>query len=307
MVNFHGYNKKKNFFEGWYFKHQCGNDTVSFIPGVNIGMDGNRMAFIQVITKNKSYDLHYSYSDFSVSDGNLEVRIGDNLFSKSGIDVNIEDKEVSIKGSIKYEGMTPFTHNIMGPFSKFPFMECNHEIISMYHRLKGSLTINDETINFDKGVGYIEKDWGSSFPKNYIWVQGNDFKESRSSVMASVAEIPFLGFKFRGCIAVVNYNGMEYRFATYNGTRILRAEESGITLYKKKERLEIDITRGMGHKLKSPVNGEMKRNIREHPNCKGTFRLYINDKVEFTLKSDNCSFEYVKNEHVPVDESHWKM
>jgi len=43
------------FFEGWYFKHQKGEDTISFIPGINIDSKGNRSAFIQVITNRNSY------------------------------------------------------------------------------------------------------------------------------------------------------------------------------------------------------------------------------------------------------------
>ena len=27
--------KGKNYFEGWYFKNSIGNDSISFIPGIN--------------------------------------------------------------------------------------------------------------------------------------------------------------------------------------------------------------------------------------------------------------------------------
>lgn len=307
MSNFHGYNKKKNFFEGWYFKHQKGEETISFIPGVSVGMDGNKIAFVQVVTKEASYDIHYPYSEFSIGEDKLNIQIGKNSFSETGITIDIEDKDIVIKGSIGYIGTTPIDYDIMGPFAKFPFMECNHGIISLYHKLKGSITLNDKLTSFDGGVGYIEKDWGKSFPKSYIWLQCNDFKEGKSSIMVSIADIPFLGTKFRGCIAAIYYNGMEHRMATYNGAKILRAEETGIIISKGKERLEVDISKKNSQNLIAPIRGAMTRNIREHLGCSATFKYYIEGRLEFTLKSENCSFEFVNDVREKIKEEDWKL
>lgn len=307
MSNFHGYNKKKCFFEGWYFKHQIGNDTISFIPGVSVGMDGNKIAFIQVVTKEVAYDIHYSYGDFNISEDKLNITIGKNTFSEEGISIDIEERDLTIKGAIKYTGLTPIDYDIMGPFSKLPFMECNHGIISLYHKLRGSIKINDKEISLENGIGYIEKDWGKSFPRSYIWLQCNDFKEGKSSIMLSIADIPFLGMRFRGCIAVVYYNGMEHRLATYNGAKILRAEENGIILGRKKERLEVDIIKKSSQTLVAPIRGAMSRNIREHFGCSATFKFYIEGRLEFTLRSENCSFEYVKDERVKIKEEDWNL
>lgn len=54
MNNFYGNKKKKNFFEGWYFKHQAEKETIAFIPGINIDSNGNKSAFIQIITNKNS-------------------------------------------------------------------------------------------------------------------------------------------------------------------------------------------------------------------------------------------------------------
>ena len=91
----------------------------------------------------------------------------------------------------------------MGPFSYIPFMECNHAILSMQSHIKGSININNNRINFNNGIGYTEKDWGCSFPKSYIWCQGNSFQNSNASFMLSIANIPFKLFSFRGIICVL--------------------------------------------------------------------------------------------------------
>lgn len=56
-------------------------------------------------------------------------------------------------------------------FSFIPFMECNHDIVSVNHDLRGRISVNRNVIEFDGGKGYIEKDWGVSFPEasgNYL-------------------------------------------------------------------------------------------------------------------------------------------
>jgi len=70
-------------------------------------------------------------------------------------------------------------------------MECNHIILSMKNKANGFININNQKIKFKNNIGYIEKEWGSSFPKTYIWCQGNNFKKSNTSFMLSIANIPF--------------------------------------------------------------------------------------------------------------------
>ena len=79
----------------------------------------------------------------------------------------------------------------MGPFSHLSFMECNHAILSMKHSVSGILMFNGKILNFDQGIGYIEKDWGTSFPSSYLWCQANDFFTRTTSFFLSIATIPF--------------------------------------------------------------------------------------------------------------------
>ena len=118
----------------------------------------------------------------------------------------------------------------MGPFSYIPFMECKHAILSMKNRVEGELFINDKIMKFESGTGYIEKDWGTSYPKSYFWCQGNNFQKSNASFMISIADIPFKMFNFRGTICVLLIDNKEYKFTTYNNTKILKYEVSDNSL-----------------------------------------------------------------------------
>ncbi len=291
---FHGMNKKASYFEGWYFKHQKGDKCIAFIPGMNFDSKGNKLAFIQIITNDSAYFVHYPYSEFNVSDERLSIGIGNSIFSEDGIRVDIVDKDININGSIKYSDIVKLDSNIMGPFALFSSkMQCNHGIISLRHRLSGEITINDEVYNLDGGVGYIEKDWGSSFPKAYSWIQCNDFKNHVCSIVASVADIPFMGRSFKGCICVVYYEGMEYKLCTYNGVKVLKNNGTGMILKRGKYRLEIELNDENPQMILAPINGHLTRAIHEHCGCTATFKFFIEEKLEFNLKSSNCSFEYV--------------
>lgn len=286
--------KKKKFFEGWYFKHQFNDFNIAFISGINIDKNGFKYAFIQIITDKASYYITYDYKDFQISDDKSIIKIKDNIFSKRGIILNILSSEIIVKGALNYSGITPIKYDIMGPFSIFPFMECNHGIISLYHKVNGKLSINYRDIIIKNGIGYIEKDWGRSFPKSYMWIQANSFKNQKISIVVSIADIPFLGFEFKGCIAVVYYNGKEYRMATYNGVKIIDYNEKGLTIKKGKYKLNIDIEENYPQKLLAPDGGEMIRTIYENLSCRARFTFYKNKEQLFEIESNNVSFEYVK-------------
>ncbi len=189
--------------------------------------------------------------------------------------------------------MTPVKYDIMGPFSFIPFMECSHGIISLYHKLRGNLIINGEDVSFNDGVGYIETDRGNSFPKTYLWTQCNDFKNEKISIMAAIADIPFMGINFKGCICVVYYKGREYRLSTYNGVKILKYNCKSLMLKRGKYELQIKVTDGNPQKLLAPSSGNMCRTIHENAACSANYKFYIEDNLVFDIESDNCSFEYV--------------
>ena len=111
--------------------------------------------------------------------------------------------------------------------------------------------------------------------------------------MASVADIPFAGLSFTGCICVVYFNNTEYRLATYLGVKILACSESRIVLKQGELRLEIEIGTGPGHKLIAPFRGEMVKEIRERIICGAQFRFFKGGELLFDEWSENASFEYV--------------
>lgn len=296
--------KNKEYFEGWYFKNTNKEQGVSFIPGINIEKDSPK-AFVQVITNDTSYFVNYNINDFEFSYEPFLIKVGNNLFSKEGIHIDIKDEvqNLNINGDIKYSNNksinTDFMNpNIMGPFSYVPFMECNHAILSMRNNTNGSIEIKNTVINFEDDMGYIEKDWGCSFPKTYIWCQGNNFEKSNASFMLSIANVPFKMFNFRGMICVLLIEDKEYKFTTYNNSKIVEYEVNdnslNITLKKGDLFLNIKSSFEVGQRLFAPVKGKMDKDIFESINSVITVTLRHGDNIVFCDTSKNCGLEIVK-------------
>lgn len=147
--------------------------------------------------------------------------------------------------------------------------------------------------SFDGGLGYAEKDSGTSFPRSYLWVQCNDFLKS-CSIMISIAHIPFCGSSFRGCICTVLYQGREYRLATYRGVKVQAFTPEHICLSQGSLLLELDIVPShAGHTLRAPQCGKMSGTIRESCNAHLRARLWKREKPVFDLQSDHVVYEFV--------------
>jgi len=271
---FQGNLKRKNYFEGWYLKHVSAdlNHSVSFIPGISLSEDSH--SFIQVINglTSESFYIRYNLKDFSSEPGKFLVRIGESFFSDQFSEIKILSNNINISGKIEYKNNISYpvkliNPGIMGWYSFVPFMECNHGVVSINHRLSGNLKLNGQTIDFSDGKGYIEKDWGTSFPESWIWVQCNHFNDEEVSFMFSVAKIPWRGKYFIGFLGFLQTRDHFYRFATYNRSRIIHLEKNGnrfeIAILNKDFTLNVDIRPNQFSDLKAPRLGIMDRYMKE--------------------------------------------
>ena len=216
---YHGHKAKPPFFEGWYFKliDQSGKWRFAIIPGVILGEDAH--AFIQVLDGVSGLSEYHRYDiqDFHASKQEFHVWIGANEFTQDKISLDIDrmEKQVPgvyqqepsrinlgrIKGELIFSSVTPWpvtmsSPGIMGWYAWVPFMECYHGVVSLDHNIIGELTFDKQKIDFSQGSGYIEKDWGKSFPDAWIWFQTNHFQVAGTSLTGSIGSSRI---KFTAC------------------------------------------------------------------------------------------------------------
>ena len=290
---YHGAQRNGPYFEGWYLKYQTKDGSaLALIPALHIDSMGQRTASLQVISDNQTWWLEYPEMDFSASERRFQICIGKSIFNDYGAWLGVERDGLSLHGTLHHGLFVSLKSDIMGPFRFFSEMECSHGVISMGHRLDGTLTLNGETLDFSGGIGYVETDRGRSFPSAYLWTQCAWREPHRGSLMLSIATIPLARGQFTGCICAVLYHGREYRLATYRGIRIKHWSERGALIQQGKYRLAVEVLEGQGHPLRAPVEGDMSRIIHESLCATVRYRFWVGEALLLEHIDPYASFEY---------------
>ena len=304
---FHGTDSRSPYFEGWYHKLVSKTKrSIVIIPGMyRSGEVENEFSFIMVFDGN-SGEVHFerfSFDHFVSKTNAYDTEIGKNHFSKDKINLDIKSGSFSISGAVHFSGTTPWPVNLLEPgcmgwYSYLPIMECYHGILSMHHNLTGALLINGESIDFNNGYGYIEKDWGRNFPQSWIWAQANHFKKEKVSLSASIAKIPLLGTRFAGFIVGLLIDDKLYRFTTYRSAKIkyIKRNLNEIEWVLKQGNLTLSIYIRIGKKsgkLYAPDKLDMVKKVEEFLDSSVKFRLKEHQKVILEDESDHAATEAV--------------
>ena len=278
----------RDYFCGWYYKCQQGNNTLALIPSVH--RVGNEYSgALQILTEEGAWStkLPWELTPRIYKHGALKA--GGNSFGPDGIKLNIRTGRLSAEGELRFGTLRPLRYDIMGPFAAVPFMECRHSVVSMLHSVSGEVRINGAACIFSNAAGYIEGDRGHSFPGEYLWT--HCFFEG-GSLMLSVAEIPFAGMTFTGVIGVLLYRGKEYRIATYLGAKTVKLSNGEVEVRQGKWTLYAKLLERKPSPLLAPVGGAMSRIVHESAACRAEYRFSIDGDTVFAFETDKASFEY---------------
>ncbi len=285
---YHGFAKKPPFFEGWYYKQisSDGENTLILIPGIFIGKSADDThAFIQVYDgrNGTSWYCRFPAESFIASRHEFSVQVGASRFSRDSVHLDIHQDGVALIGDLNFSNHHPwpvtlFSPGAMGPYGFLPFMECNHAVLSFTHNIEGMVSLNGAILNFSRGKGYMEKDWGSAFPSTYIWFQTNHFNAPDTSLFGSIAEIPWRNASFSGFIFGFMLKGKLFRYATYTGAKIQKLlvseREIELIIGDRRTELEINVERHHGSALYAPYSGEMRTKIYESLSGKASVKFH---------------------------------
>jgi hypothetical protein len=273
---YHGWGIRKKYFEGWYFKlvDRDAKNALALIPGIAMDQNGEAQAFIQIFDASlqKSHYIRYPAQEFDPSYREFQVKLAGNKFSKDFIqlDQGAWQAEIQIKDHHPWPSST-FSPGIMGWYSFVPFMQCYHGVVSMDSKINGYIKGPESEYNFDGGKVYMEKDWGSSFPRSWVWMQSNhfddDFADNRISLKFSIAHIPWIVSSFIGFIGGFLFHGELIQFATYSGAKLRKVkiedDKVDVVVQNPKYELQIRANRAPGVSLVSPILGLMDGRVME--------------------------------------------
>lgn len=303
---FHGSGKKPPFFEGWYIKLISADEAhrYAIIPGIFLSDDPKKHhAFVQVLDGLNGIATYHTFpaEQFVASGTQFNARVGENHFTKDSVTLNIADDQLTLRGEVQFEGLTDWpvqwhTPGAMGWYAWVPIMECYHGVVSLNHRISGALEINGKQIDFSGGIGYMEKDWGKSFPSGYVWMQTNHFEQPNTSLVATAAMVPFIGRTFPGLLCGFYHNGKLYRMASYTGAEIeqltITDEQVDYTLRDKTHRIRMQAERTEGGLLLGPSREEMHKRVNETLKSRVHLQLSTLDgKILFEGTGRNAGLE----------------
>ena len=284
--------KRRGYFEGWYFKcvDAGAGHAVALIPGISLPADGaGAHAFVQLIRAGGSTAYwEYPVEEFRFAPDRFEIEVGPNRFTSAGAWLDADGAAGRLTGELRFGEWTPwpvrlFSPGIMGWYRFVPFMEAYHGVLGLDHAVDGALEIDGVALDFSGGRGYVEKDWGRSFPGAWVWAQSNHFGAPGTSVTISVARIPWLGGSFVGYIVGLLHDGELHAFTTYNGARMrafsIRDGEARMTLERADLRLELAVEGAHPGELRSPVLGAMDGTVWESLDARIAVRLSRGDAL----------------------------
>ena len=137
------------YFEGWYFKVVTPNEKRIFVWIASVSFTEEKKGYIQVLDSNESITdtVEFSISHVCFPSQSF-IQIGDNCFKENQIILNLKTIQHHYIGNLKLYSPTllktsMYAPTIMGPFSYFKNMQCNHGIISLCSQVTGTLFVDD--------------------------------------------------------------------------------------------------------------------------------------------------------------------
>ena len=261
--------ERNKYFEGWFQKIYSSEHQASFviIYGYATANSPDTFGFIQLLLPGKLPRLLYFPKNEITCDKDRHIMVmGKNKMSKDSIE--IDTKDIRIKLNFKNDQLIQTFKNSMGYSYFVPNLPCYHSVLNAYHFVSGEIRHGDVQYSLVNEMGYLEKNWGTSFPESYLWLHAIDPKNSQISLLFSRAEIKWLGKKFIRHVGHFRIDGMEIDLRELRNISIITLDQNPekqiIRIESKSLKLDISINLGKNVILKGPTNGELSRDIIHH-------------------------------------------
>lgn len=304
---FQGMKQSAPYFEGWYVKSTDAKQdfTLALIPGIAKFSSDECFVQYNLFYKGKTLSgkITFPIDSFDVVDEPYSILMPKFVLSEAGLRAHLTDEELDLLVDLNFGAFLPLNQDIYSPSIMGPLeyikMPCSHDIVSMKHTVAGTVIVNGEKISIEQGIGYIEKDRGSTFPSKYVWSHANDFKENdESSLFLSVAEINFNVINLTGSIAVFHDGMEEHRFATYLGSKLeISVDEDNlgytVKFTNRKKMLLVTVSLDNATELIAPMDKKMDYVIKETVKATITLTFKEKNKDAVYLTSENGAAENV--------------
>jgi hypothetical protein len=275
--------ERNTYFEGWFQKIYSKEHNSSFviIYGYATSNTEDTFGFIQILFPNKTTEIIcFNRNEFSCDPNRHIVRMGENLLTTEIIQINT--KEVKIHLKLMNNHVSKTFKNSMGYNYFLPALPCYHAVLNTGHLVSGEIKQKNERFIIKNELGYLEKNWGTSFPETYYWLHAVDPNDPQVSILFSRAEIDWIGKKFIRHLGHLRFDEKQVDIRSLKNVTvsILSSckDKHEIRISSKTLQIEISITHNHKVRFKGPFNGKLSRDIIHFTDSIIQIRLSENNK-----------------------------
>jgi len=295
MKTFKYQNKKNsNYFEGWYFRFTDESEINYAVIFAITKCIEDPHCFVQIFNQ---YDESCKYIKYPVNKFHYDsetdtVHINNNLLSDN---ILVIDEEIKINLSISNHLYLSENKDksAMSYLKNFP-LECFQEVIFLDSAFTG--TIKNGVEKQISGKSYMEKTYGYSFPKKWIWIQSS--YGEKSTFTFSTGAVPFKFLTITGFFLILKTSSMSYRFSTTNNSKIkiYNGNSFMIMITRGKYKVIIETKINNSTKLIGPIsNGLMNLTVMESLDSECSIKMFNNGVLIFEDKYKNVGVENTFN------------
>jgi len=283
---------RNKYFEGWFQKVYSVQHKASFIIiyGYATRNSSSTFGFIQVhIPNQQPILLHFPKNEVSCDPDQHLVQMGKHILTTQEIKINTSDINLELN-LINNKPIQTFK-NSMGYNYFIPSLPCYHSVLNKSHGISGEIRNGKVSYTLDNELGYLEKNWGTSFPEKYIWLHAVDPSNPEVNLLFSQAEIKWMGKTFIKHVGYFHFLGEHIDLRLLKNCSIsisyMSPEKQLIQILSKSVQLGISITLDQQVLFKGPQDGSLSRDILHY--------IDAHISVQLTQQGLTRSFQLIGN------------
>jgi hypothetical protein len=279
--------ERNKYFEGWFQKVYSKEHNASFILiyGYATQNSDDHFGFLQVLVPDQEPEIAY-FPKYEVScDIEQHIfRLGHNLLTKESIHINTHSFSIDLK----LKNLHPLRtfKNSMGYAYFIPNLPCYHSVLTTAQNVSGEIQHNGVYYSLNNGMGYLEKNWGTTFPESYFWIHAVDPNNPARSLLFSKAKIVWLGKTYIKHVGYLCLDGQQIELRELKNFSVSNSnvspENQIIQMRSASAQIDLSLDYGREVVFHGPKDGALSRLIQHKTDV----------KIEVLLNYENRKHKY---------------
>ena len=284
--------ERNKFFEGWFQKVYSKAHKASFILiyGYATHNSDDAFGFLQILIPNQTPEIiYFPKNEVSCDIEKHIIRMGKNLLTTELI--RIEINGLSIELNMKNTDPFRTFKNSMGYTYFIPNLPCYHSVLNSAQSVSGEIQHKGVRYTLNHEIGYLEKNWGTTFPESYFWVHAVDPNNPAISLLFSRAKIVWLGKTYIKHVGYLRFDGQQIELRALKNVTVsnsnISPENRIVQIRSASAQLDLTLEYGREVLFKGPKDGALSRMIAHQTDA--------NIKVSLTYENRSQQFQLVGN------------